>query len=139
MILARHQSRDERQWVDAVRHLTGRLMVVEAQMHLSLGELPVDEATFCAGMTLPLITALETCQDSDRQLLTGLLENTPEERKKSLSLVRDLIEKYNGFSYSRKKAQMLIEEASKGLSLFHDCPEKEILLGLGQYVLKRNK
>ncbi len=90
-------------------------------------------------MTLPLITALEACQDSDRQFLTNLLENTPEEREKNLSTVRDIIEKYNGFSYSRKRAQTLIEDASKGLNLFQDCPGKDILLGLGQYVLKRNK
>lgn len=90
-------------------------------------------------MTLPLISTLETCSETDRLLLSNLLEESPEEREKNIATARDLIERYNGFDSARKRAEILIEEASKGLSLFPDCPEKDILLGLGQYVLKRNK
>jgi octaprenyl-diphosphate synthase len=90
-------------------------------------------------MTLPLISALKQSTNTDREMLASLLDNTPQERKKNLPEAGNIIAGCDGFVYAGKRAAKLIEEAATGLDLFQDSSEKEILLGLGQYVLKRNK
>ncbi len=92
-------------------------------------------------MTLPLILALHAADLSDRKRLLFLLEND-EARKTGLQEASALIEKYDGLSASRKKAEELVEESLAGLSIFADestLSIVKILHALAGYVLSRDK
>jgi len=90
-------------------------------------------------MTLPLIKALDRANEDDRRILTNLLDSTPEQRMASVSQAKAIIEKNEGFVKAHSVAEELIRKATAGLCIFRDCREKEILLGLGMYVLQRDK
>lgn len=94
-------------------------------------------------MTLPLINALAMASANahDRELLENII-NDENSRGNELQVVRDLIEKYDGFSRTRKRAEDAVNDACKQLMVFTDessVKEKQILAGLAGYVLTRDK
>jgi len=90
-------------------------------------------------MTLPLIKALKRADAKDREMLTSLLQATPQERSRQLALAHTIMEKYQGFSLARAQAESLLGEALAGLAIFGEAPAKESLTGLAHYVLSRDK
>lgn len=91
-------------------------------------------------MTLPLIFTMESADPEERRRLLDIL-NVPQLRNQSLAEVSALIEKYHGFTRTRKMAEGCIEMALAQLDIFSPGKkvEKEILAALGKYVLLRNK
>ena len=90
-------------------------------------------------MTLPLLHALDQAEDADRILLLDLLAASPEKRKEEIATAHAIIEANNGFSHARDKAESLVDEACAALRIFPDNEAKMTLLGLGRYVLTRQK
>jgi len=90
-------------------------------------------------MTLPLLHALDAATDSDRELLLSLLAASPDRRRSELARVHAIIDAGNGFACARAKAENLVTAACAALAVFPDNDAKKMLLGLGQYVLTRQK
>lgn len=93
-------------------------------------------------MTLPLIHALEKASPSDRNFLMDLLTGKEEERHKAIGRVIPILEKYDGFQYSRQKAGHFVAQAIKELEFFPAAAarhDKDILTGLAHFVLNREK
>jgi octaprenyl-diphosphate synthase len=92
-------------------------------------------------MTLPVIVALQRADERDRQALLSIFAE-PEERAGSLMEVSELIERYQGFSAARGKAEELIDKALAALPLVESqggLKERAVLKDLCAYVLNRDK
>lgn len=90
-------------------------------------------------MTLPLLHALDKADSTDRELLMALLAASPEKRKNEVATAHAIIEKCNGFEYARSEAEKLVENGCAALAVFPDNDAKNMLLGLGRYILTRKK
>ena len=91
--------------------------------------------------TLPVILAMASANSKDRGRLLFLLENE-DARRNGYDEAYALIEKYDGFKQSRKKAELIVEKAVSGLDIFSDdeCQSViAVLNALAQYVLSREK
>jgi octaprenyl-diphosphate synthase len=92
-------------------------------------------------MTLPLIVALTSATPEDKKRLLFLLDND-EERHTGFSEACALIDKYNGFGYSRNRAESLVADAVAGLNVFSEetalAPVRTLRV-LAEFVLTRNK
>ncbi|MDP3478383.1 MAG: polyprenyl synthetase family protein [Desulfoprunum sp.] len=92
-------------------------------------------------MTLPLILALHRADAQDRGRLLAIL-GSEAARRQAFSEVYHLIDKYNGFSATREKAEESVSIAVQQLEIFTDesaASDVTVLQGLTQYVLKREK
>ena len=91
-------------------------------------------------VTLPLILALKEADEESKKTLLTCLESE-ENRKNSFTVVTELVEKNNGFSGSKKRAEFLIEEAKEQIQSLtcRDQKAAVILVGLAEYILSRNK
>lgn len=89
-------------------------------------------------VTLPLIHALTQCTAGERQKIEAIVEkeDLPEA---DLTYVVDLINGYDGIAYTHDRARALVEQAKICLEPFADCPAKEALLRLADYVVSRTK
>ncbi len=90
-------------------------------------------------MTLPLLHALDQAEASQRDQLLALLAASPEERQNEVATAHAIIDANNGFIHAREKAESLVKKACAALAPFPDNEAKKMLLGLGQYVLTRQK
>lgn len=90
-------------------------------------------------MTLPLLHALRTAPDQDRDRLHALLRDSPEARLAAFSEARQLIAKAGGFTAARQQAEELIQAATAALAIFPESQAKATLLALAAYVLQRDK
>ena len=93
-------------------------------------------------MTLPLIHTLQHAQDDEKNILIDLLKGDRQERLANLDQARDIIERNNGFTYARRLAESLINEAIGSLAQFSNPAGqifRETLVGLAHYVLSRDK
>ncbi len=92
-------------------------------------------------MTLPVIYALQRANEQDRHTLLSILAD-PQERGQSLARVSDLIERHQGFSEARKKAEEMIDQAMAALPVLENqgsLKERAVLEELCTYVLNREK
>lgn len=92
-------------------------------------------------MTLPLIGALTRADDSDRATLREILQDQVL-RAERFQTVMEIIEKYDGFGETRKRAEDAVQDAVARLALFTmpgTVQDKAILTGLAAYVLRREK
>ena len=87
-------------------------------------------------MTLPLIYALQKCKKKESAEAKKLLTDK-DDSKKLTEVAMDLIHKYKGVDYSLRAASRYISEARSQLSIFSDCPEKDQLNAVAEYVLTR--
>jgi len=90
-------------------------------------------------MTLPLIHAFRNSSDEDRKTMDEVLSSPPEERLGRFVEVSSLIEKYDGFAYSHKRALELVGAGTGALDIFEVGRERDTLIGLANYVLNRDK
>lgn len=88
-------------------------------------------------VTLPLIHALKTCTDDEKSRVADIVEQEvlPDA---DLQYVVDLIHGYDGIGYTRKRAEELVASAKSHLVSFADCPAKEAMLRLADYIVSRN-
>jgi octaprenyl-diphosphate synthase len=89
-------------------------------------------------VTLPMIHALRMGAPADRERLAGIIENpnrTEEDLKQVMRLVQDLA----GIEYTVERATAYVDQARAALSPFAPSPEKEALLAISEYTLKRKK
>ena len=87
-------------------------------------------------MTLPLIYTLKQCSGKEREKASRLLANK-ENNANTTEFIFSLIKKYNGVDYSLQTAAKYISEARAQLSIFSDCPQKDQLTAVAEYVLAR--
>jgi len=90
-------------------------------------------------ITLPLIHALKKGEHEKSDQIIGLLKDDASVRADNIGLAKAFIEEYGGFDYARQGAEALVEAAIEALSIFPDCQARQILIGLAQYVLTRQK
>ncbi len=88
-------------------------------------------------VTLPLIHTLKRCNAEEREKIAEIIEQEtlPAE---DLQYIVGLIHSYDGIDYTRDRAKLLIESAKGHLALFADCPAKEAMIRLADYVVNRN-
>jgi octaprenyl-diphosphate synthase len=87
-------------------------------------------------MTLPLIYALRNAEKTERDETKELISRK-ESADKVIPAVLKLIQKYNGIDYSLQRAATYIKDAQAQLQIFGECPEKDQLNAVAQYVLNR--
>jgi len=87
-------------------------------------------------MTLPLIYTLQACTAEEREKVGGMLSEKIHNEETAAFIFR-LIQKYQGVNYSLKSAARYINEAKSLLSVFPDCPEKNHLIAVAEYILSR--
>ena len=88
-------------------------------------------------ITLPLILALEQSTEEEKNKIKEIV-NCKKVSRKDARAILDLIQKYNGIDSSLKVATGYISKAKSQLSIFSDCPEKDHLNTVAEYILSRN-
>jgi octaprenyl-diphosphate synthase len=89
-------------------------------------------------MTLPLIHSLQQCTPEEKDKTKELLLLARKEGGKNAAQeILSLIQKYKGIDYSLQCAQKLISDAQSQLNIFADCPEKNQLSAVAEYILSR--
>lgn len=91
-----------------------------------------------AKFTLPLILTLSRCGPQEKGSLLKVLQDTPSCREAHFPWVRDLIEKYGGFSDTQAAARLHVERAIQDLAPLPECPEKQALFSLARFVVERH-
>ena len=87
-------------------------------------------------VTLPVILALNSArEDVQRELRELFTKLSP--TKDDFILARELIEKAQGFSLARLKAEELLKKAKSALNIFKDSQAKSALNFIADYVLER--
>lgn len=87
-------------------------------------------------MTLPLIHTLKKCSGEEREKASQLLANK-KTNANTTEFIFSLIQKYKGVDYSLQTAARYISEARSKLSIFSDCPQKDQLNAVAEYVIAR--
>jgi octaprenyl-diphosphate synthase len=89
-------------------------------------------------VTLPLIHTLQHCSEDERNKIADIIEQDvlPDD---DLQWVIDLIHAYDGIGYTRQRAKTLVESAKEHLALFADCPAREAMLRLADYIVSRSR
>lgn len=89
-------------------------------------------------LTLPLIHALRSCNDTERaQVRDALLSKTLSDTQ--LHCIVELLHKYDGITYTQKLAEQYVEKAKSHLEPFKPTLEKESLLSLADYTITRGE
>jgi octaprenyl-diphosphate synthase len=87
-------------------------------------------------ITLPLIIALNQCNEEERAFIRKLTDSQPFAEEAFFNVVK-IIDQYHGIRYAWEKAKAYVERAKDRLHLFPDSKEKEALHALADYVLER--
>ena len=87
-------------------------------------------------ITLPLIIALNQCNEEERAFIRTLTDCQPLTEKAFFHVVQ-IIERYHGIHYAWEKASAYVERAKDCLLLFPGSKEKDALCALADYVLER--
>ena len=88
-------------------------------------------------ITLPLIFALQQSTDEEKNKIKEIIARKKSSQKAAREIVK-LIQKYKGIDSSLQIAAGYISEAKSQLSIFGDCPEKDHLNAVAEYILSRN-
>jgi len=89
-------------------------------------------------ITLPLIFTIKQCTKEEKSSIKEILTRRKSSQKSAREILR-LIKKYDGIDASLQSAAGYISEAKSQLSIFKDCPEKDHLNAVAEYILSRNK
>jgi octaprenyl-diphosphate synthase len=87
-------------------------------------------------ITLPLILALKQSTEEEKNKIREIIARK-KGSKKEVQVILGLIQKYNGIDSSLKIAAGYISKAKSQLSIFSDCPEKDHLIAVAEYILSR--
>jgi len=88
-------------------------------------------------ITLPLIFALKQSNDEEKKIITDIIRSRKSSQKATREIIR-LIQKHHAIESSLQTATGHINEAKAQLSIFRNCPEKEHLISVADYILSRN-
>jgi len=88
-------------------------------------------------ITLPLIFAIKQSTEEEKNKIKEIITRKKGSQKAAHEILR-LIKKYNGIDSSLQRAAGYISEAKSQLSVFSDCPEKDHLNAVAEYILSRN-
>jgi octaprenyl-diphosphate synthase len=88
-------------------------------------------------MTLPLILALKQGGEEEKKIITDIIRSRKSSQKATREIIR-LIQKHHAIKASLQTAAGHIDEAKAQLSIFRNCPEKEHLISVADYILSRN-
>ena len=89
-------------------------------------------------ITLPLICTLRHCSDSERAVITAVVEQD-EMSLDDFRAVSGLVKKHGGIEYTVEAARNYINRCKSHLDLFAASPVREALLSLSEYVVSRSK
>jgi octaprenyl-diphosphate synthase len=87
-------------------------------------------------ITLPLIHALQSSNDGDRQRLVELIISD-HNYEQIFTEVKKIIQAHQGLDYTDKLAIHYITEAKSALSIFPESPTRQSLLEIAEYVISR--
>ena len=87
-------------------------------------------------ITLPLIHALQSSNDGDRQRLVELI-TSDRDYEQIFGKVKKAIRNYQGLDYTDKLANQHITEAKSALSIFPESPTRQSLIEIAEYVVTR--
>ena len=87
-------------------------------------------------ITLPLIHALQSSNDGDRQRLVELI-TSDRDYEQIFGKVKKVIQDYQGLDYTDKLANHHITEAKSALSIFPESPTRQSLIEIAEYVVTR--
>jgi octaprenyl-diphosphate synthase len=88
-------------------------------------------------ITLPLIFAIKQSTEEEKNKIKEIITRKKGSQKAAREIIR-LSKKYNGIHSSLQRAAGYISEAKSQLSVFSDCPEKDHLNAVAEYILSRN-
>lgn len=88
-------------------------------------------------ITLPLIFALKHSNEDEKNIIREIIRHKKGSRKAAREITR-LINKHNAIEASLQIATGYINEAISQLNYFDDCPEKNQLITVADYILARN-
>ncbi len=89
-------------------------------------------------ITLPMLRAMQTGSEEDREFLRSVIGQEPldeDEVERALNIIRNS----GGVEYSLDKAREYVESAKAQLEPFDDSPARKMLLSIADYVLNREK
>ena len=89
-------------------------------------------------ITLPLIYTLKTCSPEDKKFLAQIIRD-PKEREGDLQSVLALVRKSAGIDYTIRQAETFAGKATSAIAGFPDGREKDALLTLAEYTIRRKK
>lgn len=89
-------------------------------------------------ITLPLIHTLRNCNDSDRMLIAGVVEQD-EMSLDDFRSVSGLVRQYGGIDYTVGAARFYIDRCKGHLDVFDPSPVRDALISLSEYVVTRSK
>ena len=88
-------------------------------------------------ITLPLILSIKQSTEEEKDKIKGIITREKSSQKAAREILR-LIKKYNAIDSSLQAASGYISEAKSQLSVFGDCPERNQLITVADYILSRN-
>lgn len=89
-------------------------------------------------VTLPLIHALRCCSAAERERVAEIVEQD-DLPQADLDEILNLIDKYDGIGFTRRRAGDLVEQAKAHLAAFPESPARTALFALADYVVSRSK
>lgn len=87
-------------------------------------------------ITLPLIHTLRTCSYTEQNRLTEIIKD-PHRGQSDLGYAMKIVRDCGGIDYTTERAEKFIAKAKSSLSLFPPSREKEALLALSDYTIRR--
>jgi octaprenyl-diphosphate synthase len=87
-------------------------------------------------MTLPIIHALQSASDKDREGILRLFQATSWSSGKFQRLVEHLT-RIGSIDYTREMAVARIRRAKQSLAVFESSPQKDLLFDIADYALVR--
>lgn len=89
-------------------------------------------------ITLPLIHTLRNCSDSERAVITTVVEQD-EMSLDDFRAVSGFVKQHGGIAYTIETARFYINRCKNHLEQFAPSPVREALLSLSEYVVTRSK
>ena len=87
-------------------------------------------------ITLPLIHTLQACSKAERDHLTQIILD-PDRRQADLGYLLKMVQDCGGIAYTNQRAEEFVAKAHASLSLFPSSKEKEALLAVSDYTIRR--
>jgi octaprenyl-diphosphate synthase len=88
-------------------------------------------------ITLPLIVAIRQSSEEEKNIIREIIKRKKGSQKAAREITR-LIKKYDAIESSLKVAAGYVNEAKLQLNVFSECPEKDHLIAVAEYILSRN-
>ena len=88
-------------------------------------------------LTLPVINAIENADGKDKERMQAIVHNK-EFSLADFTLLVELMEQYEGLTYTKQKALAYVDKAKACLNIFPDSKTRNTLEGFADYALQRS-